>query len=287
MKKVIFSCIAAALVACTVTSCKNTCSKVENDVDSLSYAAGVMYSEGLNQYILMNFDSAYVDVVYKGIKDGMTEKTDKEKAYNFGLQVGDQLMTQIIPMVNEKAFGGDSAKKVNEKVFLAAFIKAAQGDTTLIFTQEEAQKMVMDAQEKINEQKMEAEFGDNKAAGIAWLENNKNAEGVQVTESGLQYKIIELGKGEKPSETDKVVCNYKGTLIDGTVFDSSYDRNEAATFPLTSVIAGWTEGFQLMPEGSKFELYVPYELGYKAQNRGVIKPFSTLIFEVEFIKIEK
>lgn len=287
MKKTIFGCLAAAMVACTITSCKNTCCKMENDVDTLSYATGVMYADGLNSYVLQTYDSIYLEDVYKGIQEGMKAESDAEKAYYFGLQIGSQLKNQIVPMMNERLFADDSTKKINEKVLLCAFIKAAQGDTTLIYDASAAQIVVSNAQDKANEKKMEAQYGENKAAGIAWLENNKTAEGVQVTESGLQYKIISLGTGEKPSATDKVTVNYKGTLIDGTVFDSSYDRNEPTSFYLNSVIAGWTEGFQLMPEGSKFELYIPYELAYKAQDRGVIKPFSTLIFEIEFLKIEK
>jgi len=286
MKKVILGCLAAAMVAFTVTSCKNTSAKMENDVDTLSYATGIMYAEGLNGYVLQNFDSAYLEDVYKGIKDGIKTTDDAKKAYNFGLQLGGQLRDQIIPMMNDRLFA-DSAKKVNEDVMIDAFIRAAKEDTTLIYDASEAQIIISNAQDKATEAKMEAQFGENKAAGIAWLENNKNAEGVQVTESGLQYKVITLGAGNKPSATDKVTVNYKGTLIDGTVFDSSYERNEPASFYLNSVIPGWTEGFQLMPEGSKFELYIPYELAYKAQDRGTIKPFSTLIFEIEFLKIEK
>lgn len=286
MKKVILGCLAAAMVAFTVTSCKNTSAKMENDVDTLSYATGIMYAEGLNGYVLQNFDSAYLEDVYKGIKDGIKTTDDAKKAYNFGLQLGGQLRDQIIPMMNDRLFA-DSAKKVNEDVMIDAFIRAAKEDTTLIYDASEAQIIISNAQDKATEAKMEAQFGENKAAGIAWLENNKNAEGVQVTESGLQYKVITLGAGNKPSATDKVTVNYKGTLIDGTVFDSSYERNEPASFYLNSVIPGWTEGFQLMPEGSKFELYIPYELAYKAQDRGTIKPFSALIFEIEFLKIEK
>lgn len=286
MKKVILGCLAAAMVAFTVTSCKNTSAKMENDVDTLSYATGIMYAEGLNGYVLQNFDSAYLEDVYKGIKDGIKTTDDAKKAYNFGLQLGGQLRDQIIPMMNDRLFA-DSAKKVNEDVMIDAFIRAAKEDTTLIYDASTAQIIISNAQDKATEAKMEAQFGENKAAGIAWLENNKNAEGVQVTESGLQYKVITLGAGNKPSATDKVTVNYKGTLIDGTVFDSSYERNEPASFYLNSVIPGWTEGFQLMPEGSKFELYIPYELAYKAQDRGTIKPFSALIFEIEFLKIEK
>lgn len=288
MKKVFFACLAAALAAGTFTSCKNTSAEVRNDVDSISYAAGVMYSDGLLDYQINRngLDSAYVKEFIKGIQDGAKDKSAKEKAYNAGLMIGDQIKNQIFPMINEQILGNDSARVVNEEVFFDTFIRALNGEA-MDMTSDKAQIFIREASEKNHEKQMEAQYGANKAAGKAWLENNKTADGVVTTESGLQYKIIKLGNGEKPSATDRVVCNYRGTLIDGTEFDSSYKRNEPTTFALNSVIPGWTEGFQLMPAGTKFELYVPYELAYKAQDRGNIKPFSTLIFEVDFIKIEK
>ncbi|MBQ5524555.1 MAG: FKBP-type peptidyl-prolyl cis-trans isomerase [Paludibacteraceae bacterium] len=288
MKKMIFACLAAALAAGTFTSCKNTSAEVRNDVDSISYAAGVMYSDGLLDYQINRngLDSAYVKEFIKGIKDGAKDKSAKEKAYNAGLMIGDQIKNQIFPMINEQILGNDSARVVNEEVFFDTFIRALNGEA-MDMTSDKAQIFIREASEKNHEKQMEAQYGANKAAGKAWLENNKTADGVVTTESGLQYKIIKLGNGEKPSATDRVVCNYRGTLIDGTEFDSSYKRNEPTTFALNSVIPGWTEGFQLMPAGSKFELYIPYELAYKAQDRGNIKQFSTLIFEIEFLKIEK
>lgn len=288
MKKVLFACLAAALAAGTFTSCKNTSAEVRNDVDSISYAAGVMYADGLIDYQINRngLDSTYIKEFIKGIQDGAKEKSAKEKAYNAGLQIGDQLKNQIFPMINEQILGNDSARVVNEEVFFDTFIRSIQGEA-MDMTSESAQLFIREASEKSHEKQMEAQYGANKAAGKAWLENNKTADGVVTTESGLQYKVIKLGNGEKPSATDRVVCNYRGTLIDGTEFDSSYKRNEPTTFALNSVIPGWTEGFQLMPAGSKFELYIPYELAYKAQDRGNIKPFSTLIFEIEFLKIEK
>ena len=128
----------------------------------------------------------------------------------------------------------------------------------------------------------------NKAAGEKFLAENKTKEGVVTTESGLQYKIIKAGKGEIPTNTSTVKVNYKGTLIDGTEFDSSYKRNEPASFRADQVIKGWTEALTMMPVGSKWELYIPQELAYGSRDTGgQIKPFSTLIFEVELLGIEK
>jgi FKBP-type peptidyl-prolyl cis-trans isomerase FklB len=136
--------------------------------------------------------------------------------------------------------------------------------------------------------KAEEEFNDVKVAGEKFLEENKTKEGVQVTESGLQYMVMKEGTGEKPTTTSKVRVHYHGTLIDGTVFDSSVDRGEPAEFGVTQVIKGWTEGLQLMPVGSKYKFFIPQDLAYGFQQRGEkIKPFSALVFEVELLDIVK
>jgi FKBP-type peptidyl-prolyl cis-trans isomerase FklB len=134
---------------------------------------------------------------------------------------------------------------------------------------------------------LEAKYGENKAAGEKFLAENAKKEGVKTTESGLQYKVIKEGKGAIPTETSTVKVHYKGTLVDGTEFDSSYNRNEPTSFRANQVIKGWTEALTMMPVGSKWELYIPQELAYGARETGDIKPFSTLIFEVELLEIEK
>ena len=123
-------------------------------------------------------------------------------------------------------------------------------------------------------------------AGKAFLDENAKKAGVTVTKSGLQYEVLTEGTGRSPKATDKVRCHYEGTLIDGTVFDSSYKRGEPADFPLNGVIPGWTEGVQLMKEGAKYRFYIPYLLGYGERGAGSsIPPYSTLIFDVELIKV--
>jgi len=151
--------------------------------------------------------------------------------------------------------------------------------------QEEAMKKQQEEMEK----QMETEFADVKAEGVKFLEANKTASGVQVTASGLQYIVLKEGKGEKPTETSTVKVHYHGTLIDGTVFDSSVERKEPAEFPVNRVIKGWTEGLQLMSVGSKYKFFIPQDLAYGATPRegGPIKPFATLIFEVELLEIKK
>ncbi|MBO5817466.1 MAG: FKBP-type peptidyl-prolyl cis-trans isomerase [Paludibacteraceae bacterium] len=129
--------------------------------------------------------------------------------------------------------------------------------------------------------------GEAKAAGEAFLAENAKREGIKVTESGLQYEVLEATIGQKPKATDKVRVHYEGTLIDGTVFDSSYRRGESITFGLNQVIAGWTEGLQLMSVGSKYKLYLPYQLAYGERGAGAnIPPYAALIFTVELLGIE-
>ena len=126
-----------------------------------------------------------------------------------------------------------------------------------------------------------------KAEGEKFLAENAKREGVKVTASGLQYEVLEPSLGQKPKATDTVRVHYEGTLIDGTVFDSSYRRGESITFPLNGVIKGWTEGLQLMPVGSKYKLYIPYQLGYGERGAGQqIPPYATLIFTVELLEIK-
>lgn len=157
-------------------------------------------------------------------------------------------------------------------------------------TEAEKRSTVEQVQKESQERQMAAhteQSAKNQAEGAAYLAENAKKEGVITTDSGLQYKSLVAGNGAKPSKSDKVKVHYRGTLIDGTVFDSSYDRGEPITFPVTGVIAGWVEGLQLMSVGSKFELAIPSQLAYGANGSGgAIGPDATLIFEVELLDIE-
>ena len=140
------------------------------------------------------------------------------------------------------------------------------------------------------EEKVNAEMAEKgkkaKAEGEQYLVENASKEGVVTLPSGLQYKVLKEGNGQKPKATDKVKCHYEGFLIDGTVFDSSVQRGEPAVFPLNHVIAGWTEGLQLMQEGAKYRFFIPYQLGYGERGAGAsIPPFATLVFDVELIEV--
>ena len=151
------------------------------------------------------------------------------------------------------------------------------------------QQAQMEEQQAAASKAAEAKFGENKKAGEDFLEANKSKKGVQTTESGIQYIVLKEGSGEKPAgPMTKVKVHYHGTNIEGNIFDSSVDRGTPATFGLNQVIKGWTEGVQLMNEGAKYKFFIPQELAYGAQQRGEnIKPFSTLIFEIELLEVLK
>ena len=288
MKKVsIFMAIAAAasLASCTAQAPK---ANLKTDLDSLSYSIGMAQTQGLKGYLTgrLDVDTAYMAEFIKGLNEGANKTSKKDIAYMAGLQIGQQISNQMMKGINQELFAGDSTKTISKDNFLAGFI-AGTLEKGGVMTMEAAQEYTRTAMETIKAKAMEEKYADNKAAGEKFLAENKAKEGVKTTESGLQYKVITEGKGEIPADTCKVKVNYKGTLIDGTEFDSSYKRNEPATFRANQVIKGWTEALTMMPVGSKWELYIPQELAYGSRESGQIKPFSTLIFEVELVGIEK
>lgn len=197
-------------------------------------------------------------------------------SYALGLGIGQQL----------KQMGLKDDLKIED--FAASIVDVLQ-DNELKVSNSEAQTIVQSFfQKKEAEQRAAmAEAGKvAKEEGEKFLAENAKKEGITVTKSGLQYEVITEGTGKKPKASDTVRCHYEGRLIDGTVFDSSYKRNEPADFGLQQVIAGWTEGVQLMSEGSKFRFYIPYMLAYgEGGAGGMIPPFAALIFDVELIKV--
>jgi FKBP-type peptidyl-prolyl cis-trans isomerase FklB len=194
--------------------------------------------------------------------------TPKEKfSYAVGMKMGQNFKKQAVPV---------------DPAILMRGIKDAMAGGKTALTDEEAQAAIMEVQKQMQAKKQEKdkEAGDaNKKDGAAFLAANKSKEGIVTLPSGLQYKIEKAGTGPKPAATDSVVCNYRGTLIDGKEFDSSYKRGQPATFPVTGVIKGWTEALQLMPVGSKWQLFIPSDLAYGDRGAGAdIGPGSTLVF---------
>ena len=197
-------------------------------------------------------------------------------SYALGIGIGSQL-------------AGMGAKELNIDDFAQA-IKDVITGAGLKVDNAEAQTLVQNffQEQEAKQQAAAAEAGKAaKAAGEAFLAENAKKDGVVTLPSGLQYQVLKEGNGKKPSATDQVVCHYEGTLIDGTVFDSSYKRNEPATFGLNQVIAGWTEGVQLMSEGAKYRFFIPYNLAYGERGAGAqIPPFAALVFDVELIQVK-
>lgn len=179
---------------------------------------------------------------------------------------------------------GDSLN-INPLLFAKGMIDAENKKNTL--DEQAAQAYVMSFMQNRQAEKMKKQYGKNIDEGEKFLADNKKREGVKETASGLQYEVITMGTGAKPGPEETVKVHYTGTLMDGTKFDSSLDRNEPAVFGVNQVIKGWQEGIQLMPVGSKFKFYVPYELAYGENGTGPIPPYSTLIFDVELLDIVK
>jgi FKBP-type peptidyl-prolyl cis-trans isomerase FklB len=209
-------------------------------------------------------------------QDAPELKTDKDKfSYALGMNLGQNFHKQGL--------------EVDTAVFAKAFAESFDGGKTAM-TDQEMQSLLAAAAQQIRKKQaaQQAEKGATaQKEGEAFLAANKAKEDVVTLPSGLQYKILKAGTGEKPTLDDTVVCNYKGTLVNGTEFDASEKHGGPATFPVKGVIAGWTEALQLMPAGSKWQLFVPANLAYGAQGPGDIGPNATLIFEVELVSIHK
>lgn len=282
--------VAAGMASCTAQSPKGN---IKTDIDSLSYAIGMARTEGLEQYLAQQgIDSTQMSTFLKGFNEGAQKISKEDVAYMAGLQIGQMVSKQWVEGFNQQIFGEDSTQTLSRENMLAGFVAGVVGKGGAM-EMAQAQDYMRTKMDIIREKAIEKKYADNKAAGEKFLAENKTKEGVVTTESGLQYKIITKGTGAIPADTSKVKVYYKGTLIDGTEFDSSYKRkdkdgkSQPATFRANQVIKGWTEALTMMPVGSKWELYIPYDLAYGSRETGgQIKPFSTLIFEVELVGIE-
>jgi FKBP-type peptidyl-prolyl cis-trans isomerase FklB len=215
--------------------------------------------------------------IHPAIKKNVKLKNQKDKiSYSLGYDIGSHFIK-------------DNGIDINLDIFIMA-IKAGVNNENPVMTKEEMEGAIRELQQQLAKKQQEeinASNEKNKIEGELFLTENKKAEGVIALESGLQYKIIKEGEGKTPKPTDTITVNYRGTLIDGKEFDSSYSRNEPATFVLNQVIKGWIEGLQYIKEGGKIILYIPSELAYGGKGAGeVILPNSTLIFEIELIKVE-
>ena len=238
------------------------------DAKVFSYAFGVIQGGSLKDYLIQRegVDSAYISDAVRGFNaDGNSVEAKKAMAYAAGLKIAKMNTDRIIPAINKEAAGKSDAN----------YVQAVLGEPTTL-TVDSAQKLI----------EQQAAYTQNvyKQANQAWLRANAKKPGVVTTKSGLQYKVLVKGTGAVPTDTSNVEVNYEGKLIDGTVFDSSYRRNQPAQFKANQVIKGWVEALTHMPEGSTWELYIPAELAYGSNNQQQIPANSTLIFKVELLK---
>lgn len=280
-------------VMVTFISCNAQAPKarLNTEVDSLSYALGINISQGFDQYMVqMDIDTACIADVIQGFQEtvNLNKENKKANARLFGQQIGQQV-SQMMEGMNQNFFGDDSSRTIDQNNLISGFITSVLNQELLI-NKEDAQAYVTTVGNKIREEAFEKQNAEGKAANAKFLEENKSKEGVVTLPSGLQYKVVKEGTGAKPGATETVKVNYVGTTIDGKEFDTTITDGKAQPreFQLNGVIAGWTEGIQLMPVGSKYILYVPYDLAYGSQGRpGSIPPFATLIFEVDLLDIVK
>ena len=248
--------------------------------DSLSYALGIDATNGLIPYLTreLDVDTAYIDKFIEGFKTFTDKNADKKaiNAYSAGMQIASMVEKRMIPGITEQMNG--VVDSIQPDIFKEAFLAAVTKQYGA-FNETTAGQFINNAREEHIKQiiKKEEDF----------LAHNATLPGVKTTASGLQYKVLREGNGTIPTLNDEVEVNYEGHFIDGKEFDSSYKRGESAKFQPTGVIKGWTEALTMMPVGSKWEIYVPYKLGYGEQPRGSIPAYSTLIFTIELLNVEK
>ena len=291
MKKI--SIIAAVVLAAIMTSCGNGTPKanMKSDVDSLCYAIGMAQSQGLKDYLVMRMgvDTTYLNEFIKGLNDGANAGDDKKKqAYYAGLQIGQQVSTQMIEGLQHEIYGEDSTQHVSQSNFMAGFVAGTLEDTTLM-TMDAANEYAQANMRVIKARQMQAQYGDNKKAGEEFMAEVAKKEGIkQIEESGVYYEVLTEGNGQIPADTSLVQVKYEGTLIDGTVFDGNMDQEKPMTFRCNQVIPGWTMALTHMPAGSKWKVYIPQEMAYGEREAGdKIKPFSTLVFVIDLVSVGK
>ena len=287
MKNLMIYTAVVLMAAVGFTACNSNKTKLpelKTQLDSLNYAYGIVNGAGIKQYYMKgdSTDKA-IKSLLAGYKEGSKGEVTKETAElaDLGSKIGGSLKEQ-----SKTGLLGDSSLKVDIKLIKQGLINGLKGYKEQMDAAK-AGEFLQKTIPAIQAKKMESQYGPNKKAGELFLQENAKKPGIVTTASGLQYEVITKGNGALPTDVNSVKVHYHGTLIDGTVFDSSIDRKEPVVFPVNQVIPGWTEALKLMPVGSKYKLYVPQGLAYGSADRGAIKPFSTLIFEVELISIEK
>lgn len=254
--------------------------------DTLSYAAGMMLTDGLIPYLNQTgVDTAYMAKFIEGFETVANAGDNPElKAYVAGMEIANRVKDQMLGRMKGEL--KDAPDSIIDAIAYRGFVDGLTSNTA-VYDTKRAKEMFNQKFEAAKKAKEEILYGPNREAGKAFLAENAKKDSVVTLPSGLQYKVLVKGNGEVPKTTDKVLVNYEGRLIDGTVFDASKKHGDKpAEFKPSQVIKGWTEALTMMPVGSKWELYIPYELAYGERNTGSIKPYSALIFTVELVGID-
>ncbi len=261
------------------------------DLKTFSYMVGMAQTNGLKPWLQnqQGLDTLQMmDDFVKGFMEYANNIDDpKTKAYRVGMDIADQVINQMYKSANRHITDNPDSAFISKEDFLKGFVASiTTGNPTI--SQDSALNQTERQLNYYHGLLMEKKYGANRQAGIDFLAANAKKDSVVTLPSGLQYKVITAGTGEKPKATDRVEVNYEGRLIDGTVFDSSYKRNKPQEFGVSGVVKGFSEALQNMPVGSTWEVYIPQELAYgDAERQGSpIQPYSTLIFKIELLSIK-
>lgn len=287
MKKISLIAIAAAAIMAVSCGHKAPKADLQSQADTLAYSFGLSQAEGLKQAMMQNgVDSTQIDEFLKGLAEGakMDPKDKGAQAYMFGVQMGQVISQRMIPGINQECYGADSTQSISLQNLMAGLLTGVNGEKAPM-TAEQAQANV---ERIMKAMKAEANKDAIAAADAFMKKYASNKEYQQLGNTGIYYKVIKAGNGEKPTEQSAVKVNYEGKNMKGEIFDSSYERKEPATLSLAQVIKGWQEVLKAMPAGSTWECVIPYNLAYGEQAAGdKIPAFSPLVFKVELISIEK
>lgn len=246
--------------------------------DSFSYAIGVAQAPSLKQYLSQQegLKEGSYDVFAKGLTATLSEEEENRAiAFAAGIKIARMNRERVISSLREQ-FAGNDSTYFNADLYVNALAAAVQEQSTM--TDSVAQALV-ERQSKYRQDVLRCE-------GLNWLATNATKPGIKTLPSGLQYEVVVAGNGQIPADTCTVEVNYEGRLVDGTIFDSSYQRGKPAEFGVKQVIKGWTEALCMMPVGSTWNLYIPYDLAYGERGSRSIPPYSTLIFKVELLGIK-
>ena len=286
MKKLTLAAL-AAVVAAGFMSCGNSTPKanLKSDIDSVSYAYGIMQSQGLEDYLVrgMGIDTAYMDEFYRGLNAGVNAGDDKKKmAYYAGIQIGQMISNQMVKGINNQLFGSDSTKTISLKNLMSGFLAGAKGEKPVI-TPEQAQMLLNIKIQQIRSRELAKQYGSNKAAGEKFVAEYAKKAGVKKLDGGVLYRVIKEGKGAVPADSSVVRVHYEGKTIDGKVFESSYENKQPVMFRVNQMVPGFATALANMPVGSVWEVVIPQDQAYGERQTPKIKPFSTLIFKIELV----